>query len=50
MTRSRNKTTTEDLTLPLRHGILHGRDLGYSNQMVAAKCWAVGFEFVPAMS
>jgi hypothetical protein len=37
---SRKKTTTELLTLPYRHGILHGRDLGYANKAVAAKCWA----------
>lgn len=38
--RSRKKTTTESLSLPYRHGILHGRDLGYANKMVAAKAWA----------
>lgn len=37
---SRTKTTTELLALPYRHGILHGRDLGYANKAVAAKCWA----------
>jgi hypothetical protein len=37
---SRTKTTTEALVLPYRHGILHGRDLGYANKIVAAKCWA----------
>lgn len=38
--RDRTKTTTEPLTIPYRHGILHGWDLGYANQMVAAKAWA----------
>jgi hypothetical protein len=38
--RSRKKTTSEQLSLPYRHGILHGRDLGYANKMVAAKGWA----------
>lgn len=37
---SRNKTTTEKITLPYRNGILHGRDLGYANEFVVAKCWA----------
>jgi len=36
----RNKTTTEKITLPYRNGILHGRDLGYANEFVVAKCWA----------
>jgi len=34
---SRKKTTTEDITLPFRNGILHGRDLGYANEIVATK-------------
>jgi hypothetical protein len=37
--KSRNKTRTEQITLPYRHGILHGRDLGYDNYEVAAKAW-----------
>lgn len=39
----RHKTNTEELSLPYRHGILHGRDLGYSNKTVTAKCWAAVF-------
>ena len=39
----RKKTTTEALSLPYRNGILHGRDLGYDNKMVAAKSWAALF-------
>lgn len=42
-TRPRKKTRVEELTLPMRHGILHGRDLGYANKTVAAKCWAALF-------
>lgn len=34
----RMRTTTDPLTLPYRHGILHGRDLGYDNELVSAKC------------
>ncbi|AVH72287.1 hypothetical protein [Nostoc sp. 'Lobaria pulmonaria (5183) cyanobiont'] len=40
-----NRTTTisEKITIPYRNGILHGRDLGYANKIVAAKCWAALF-------
>jgi len=41
--KERQKTTIETLTLPYRHGILHGHDLGYDNKMVAAKAWAALF-------
>lgn len=40
MTQSRGGTTEEQISLPFRHGILHGVDLGYANRMVAAKTWA----------
>lgn len=39
----RKKTTTEEITVPYRHGILHGRDLGFDNEIVAAKAWATLF-------
>ena len=39
----RHKTTTESISIPYRHGILHGIDLGYGNKMVAAKAWAALF-------
>ncbi len=39
----RHKTTKEEILLPYRHGILHGRDLGYANRTVTAKCWAALF-------
>lgn len=42
-TDGRHKTSTEEITLPYRHGILHGRDLGYANKVVTAKCWAAVF-------
>lgn len=35
--KSRKKTTYEEITLPYRNGILHGRDLGYANVKVSAK-------------
>lgn len=40
---TRKKTSDEDISLPYRHGILHGRDLGYANKTVTAKCWAALF-------
>lgn len=43
---TRRKTRTEQIDAPYRHGILHGRDLGYANKTVAAKCWC--FLFVVA--
>jgi len=42
-TKGRYKTTTDQITVPYRNGILHGMDLGYDNQIVAAKCWAALF-------
>lgn len=39
----RHKTNKDEISLPYRHGILHGRDLGYANKTVAAKCWAALF-------
>ena len=39
----RHKTNKEEITLPYRHGILHGRDLGYATKTVTAKCWAALF-------
>ena len=41
--RTRKKTITETIMVPYRHGILHGRDLGYANKTVAAKSWATLF-------
>lgn len=41
--KGRKTTRTEEITLPYRHGILHGMDLGYDNEIVAAKCWAALF-------
>lgn len=38
LTKKRNKTNDDTLELPYRNGILHGRDLGYDNELLAAKC------------
>lgn len=40
---NRTKTREEQNSIPDRHGILHGNDLGYDNQVVAAKAWAALF-------
>ncbi|MBN8620418.1 MAG: hypothetical protein J0L63_16020 [Anaerolineae bacterium] len=39
----RNKTRTEQITIPYRNGILHGNDLSYDNKIVATKTWAALF-------
>jgi len=39
ITKSVGTSSDEEMTLPLRHGILHGRSLGYANKAVCAKAW-----------
>lgn len=39
--KGRNKTRTDQITLPYRNGIMHGTDLGYDNKIVAAKTWGM---------
>lgn len=41
--KQRKKTRTDEIHLPYRHGILHGRDLGYDNKKTAIKTWATLF-------
>lgn len=41
--KGRRRTTTERITIPYRHGIMHGMDLGYDNRIVAAKTWVALF-------
>lgn len=41
--KARKTTRTEEISIPYRHGILHGMDLGYANKTVAAKTWAALF-------
>lgn len=43
LSKGRGRTSEEKITIPYRNGILHGRDLGYDNKIVAAKCWAALF-------
>jgi len=35
----RKRTNLEEIYLPYRNGILHGRDLNYGNKFVLGKCW-----------
>ena len=39
ITKGVRRSSDEALTLPLRHGILHGRSLGYAKQAVCMKAW-----------
>ncbi|CAB3852325.1 hypothetical protein LMG26684_02143 [Achromobacter mucicolens] len=43
MTKGRGKTSEESISVPYRHGILHGRELAFENRIVAAKTWAALF-------
>lgn len=43
LTRQCNQTNSARGKVPFRHGILHGRLLGYANEFVAAKAWALLF-------
>jgi len=43
LSKAKNKTNVDEIGLPLRNGILHGRELAYDNKMVAAKSWALLF-------
>lgn len=40
---SRTVTTEDEVTVPYRHGIVHGRDLGYDTKLAAAKAWGLLF-------
>ena len=40
MCRTRRKTSEKYVSFPYRNGILHGRDLGYGNRLITAKCWS----------
>ncbi len=40
---TRKKTNSEEIFLPYRNGILHGRDLKYDNPFVVGKCWCTLF-------
>lgn len=39
----RKKTNTDPVTIPYRHGIVHGMDVNFNTKLVAAKAWAALF-------
>ena len=39
VTKGVRKSSSAEMRLPLRHGILHGRSLGYANRVVCMKAW-----------
>lgn len=41
--KGRGKTNSEEIRMPYRNGILHGRDLNYGNEYVSCKCVALLF-------
>ena len=43
LSEGRWSTTTDPILVPYRHGILHGRDLGFANKVAAAKAWGALF-------
>lgn len=48
--KSRNKTNNEEIRIPYRNGILHGRDLNYGNEYVSCKCVALMFALLDWMN
>jgi len=40
---NRGITSTDEIDIPYRNGIMHGRDLGFTNKKVAIKLWATLF-------
>jgi hypothetical protein len=40
---TRKKTNKDEIYLPYRNGILHGRDINYGNKYVVGKCWCTLF-------
>lgn len=43
MTARRAKTNEDPISIPYRHGILHGRELAFDSHIVAAKTWSAFF-------
>lgn len=41
--KGRNKTNADEIFMPYRNGILHGRDINYGNEYVSCKCVALLF-------
>jgi len=45
----RNKTNVDEIRMPYRNGVLHGRDLNYGNEYVSCKCVALIYAVVDWM-
>ena len=48
--KGRNKTNHDEIRLPYRNGILHGRDLNYANKYVSCKCISLMFALADWMN
>ena len=48
--KGRNKTNLDEIRMPYRNGILHGRDLNYGNEYVSCKCIALMFALTDWMN
>ncbi len=46
----RSRTNQDEIRLPYRNGILHGRDLNYGNEYVSCKCVALMFALADWMN
>ncbi|WP_060210330.1 hypothetical protein [Sporosarcina koreensis] len=46
MSKTRRKTNVEEIKVPYRNGILHGRDLNYANPFISSKLLAVIFSLM----
>lgn len=46
MSKTRRKTNVEEIKIPYRNGILHGRDLNYANRFVSSKLLAIIFSLM----
>lgn len=50
ITKNRTKTNQDEIRIPYRNGILHGRDLNYGNEYVSCKCVSLLFTLADWMS
>ena len=48
--KGRNKTNHDEIRLPYRNGILHGRDLNYASKYVSCKCISLMFALADWMN
>ena len=48
--KGRNKTNLEEIRMPYRNGILHGRDINFDNAYVSCKCLSIMFALADWMN